>query len=314
MSELLNRALKVKQRWSMDMVIEQLVGEPVPASRKINSPFNEADETPSFHVYDDSYYDYSTGRWGDVITLVRSLKRCSFEAAIELLESEADELGLEAVERTKIEKPPFVMPFGIWTGSTQVPEPPFVMAISGVSHYVQRMLWHTISVGITQDGSTLAIFHRHNGEKIVGIKYRHGDGKKTSETGSDFSSYLYQPFWYPKDDGRKFCVITEGETDSWAWLSARPNDHVYSLPSGAQSWRDKFLDQLTAYEQVYIAFDNDKPGKDARDKVTSAVGWGRAEFVVIPPAYKDVREAVTAGWKPMLSVAQYNTDVGETDV
>jgi CHC2-type zinc finger protein/Toprim domain-containing protein len=308
MSDLMDRAAVVKARWSMDMVIEQLIGEPVPHGRKINSPFNEADETPSFHVYDDSYYDYSTGRHGDVITLVRELRRCSFEEAIELLESEADNLGLEATERIAVEKPPFIFPDDVRFCR---PEPGFDMwpaalsSIEGITPYVQRMLWSTISVGVK--GESLAIFHRHAGREIVGIKYRHGDGKKTSEPGSDFSSYLYQPFWYPSDDGAKHCVITEGETDSWAWLSTRPNDHVYSLPSGAQSWRDKFLEQLERYDHVYIQFDNDEPGKRARDKVTSAVGWDRAEYAPIPSFYKDIREAVAAGWKPTLGIAQYST-------
>lgn len=283
----------------MDDVIEQLIGEPVPANRKINSPFNPADETPSFHCYETDWYDYSTGRHGDVITLVRELRKCSFEEAIELLESEADDLGLVAVEREKVEKPPFVVPeFRPVFGSHLRPP--------GVS----VALWNTLvasGVVMAKDVETLAIVHRNPYTlDAVGIKYRHISGRKTSEPGSDFSSFLYQPFDYqPTID---YCIITEGETDSWAWFTKRPAyEHVYSLPSGANSWRDKFLDQLSNYDKVFLAFDNDAAGKQATDKVTRAIGWGRTELVQIPSLYKDVREAVAAGWTPSLRQDQYGS-------
>jgi hypothetical protein len=302
-SDLLERAAVVKAKWTMDMVVEQLIGETVPASRKINSPFNEADETPSFHVYDDSFYDYSTGKWGDVIDLIRQLRRCSLETAVELLESEADELGLQAVERVKVEKPAFVVPnFTSWCFiADQYGELP------GVSYDVMSNLFALHRIALDDQTGTLAILHVAPDGNVVGVKYRHPGGKKTSHPGSDFSSFLYQPGGY--EPNRDYCIITEGETDSWAWLSACPNDHVYSLPSGAQSWRDRFLEQLNPYRQIYLAFDNDKPGKDAEDKVTRAIGWGRAEHVKIPTFYKDVREAVAAGWRPTCSAAQYNTPV-----
>jgi hypothetical protein len=309
MSDLIERAQAVKARWSMDAVIEQLIGEPVPVSRKINSPFNEADETPSFHVYDNDWYDYSTGKHGDVITLVRELRRCSFEAAIELLEQTADDLGLVAVERAVVEKPKLVVPALRWwkglpailLNEGKVPE------IEGVSDEFMHYLAYVGSYAQTDTGA-LAVIHRDptHGE-IVGIKYRHQDGHKTSEPGSDFKSFLYQPYVYVA--GTPACVITEGETDCWAWLAAA-GGHVYSLPSGAGSWRDHFLEQLEPYDEIWLAFDNDKAGKDATDKVTRSIGWGRARFVQIPTFYKDVREAITAGWvpsTPVCSTAQYNT-------
>lgn len=316
MTDLVARAQLVKQRWSMDAVFEQMLGEPVPANRKVHSPFNEADNSPSCHIYDDSYYDYSTGKHGDVITLVRELRRCSFEEAVELLEQEADDLGLVAVDRVKVEKPAFVVP----------PLRPLTQYVNwprGVSGDVAHRLRVTGRVMGTDVADELAIIHCRPGTledgpcplDVLGIKYRHGDGKKTSEPGSDFSSFLYQPFEYEHEfwGTSRYCVLTEGETDSWAWLSVRPADHVYSLPSGAQSWRDKFLEQLTGYDKVYLAFDQDEAGLRARDKVTSAVGWGRAEHVRLPGGVKDVREAVAGGWKPSLpSLGQreYRTQVG----
>lgn len=313
MGDLVERAQLVKQRWSMDAVFEQMLGEPVPANRKVHSPFSEADNSPSCHIYDDSYYDYSTGKHGDVITLVRELRRCSFEEAVELLEQEADDLGLVAVDRVKVEKPKFVVPpLYWWTGLPSVlidgisPK----QSLPGVSQETLGFLAFNGKIAMTNTAA-LAIIHQNpdTGEP-VGIKYRHGDGKKTSEPGSDFSSFLYKPVnWRHKQD---YCVLTEGETDSWAWLSARWGDHVFSLPSGAQSWRDKFLEQLTGYDKIYIQFDNDKPGRDATDKVARAVGYGRAEFLPIPGIYKDCREAIAAGWVPpvpSLSEGEYRTQV-----
>ncbi len=311
--DLLERIAVVKAKWSMDELVEALIGDPVPYDRKIPSPFNEADETPSCHIYDDHFYDYSTGRYGDVVDMVKMLKRCTVERAVQILEEEADELGLKPVERVKVEKPPFVVPeLGWWTGLLSVlidgPNDFYNYStgkngpLEGVSNDILGLLAFSGRIARTH-ARALAIIHTDpTHAKIIGIKYRHGDGKKTSEPGSDFSSFLYQPLAYATY--RPCCVITEGETDSWAWLSQRPNDHVYSLPSGAQSWKDKFLQQLQGYEKIYLAFDNDDAGKRATDKVTSAIGWGRAEHVQIPKFYGDIREAVAAGWVPPKLEAQ----------
>lgn len=309
MTDLLERIAVCKEKWGMAELVEALTGEPVPANHKVPSMFNSADETPSMHIYDDSFYCYSTGKYGDVIDLVREAKRCTVERAVQILEDEADELGLVAVARTAAPKPVFVMPFLSFWRCTPDGAPPTVLPGIGID--VMRNLFNHDRVA--QHGESLAIIHYDptsvdymsaRKHEAVGIKYRHGDGKKTSEPGSDFSSFLYQPFEYKpvlKITGYPtMCVITEGETDSWAWLSVRPDDHVYALPSGAQSWKDKFLDQLTGYDKVYIAMDHDTAGVAARDKITRAVGWERAEHVQFPTNYKDIREAVASGFIPTL--------------
>lgn len=310
--DLLERIAIVKAKWSVPELVESLTGEPIPSSRKVHSLFNESDSTPSMHLYDDSFYCYSTGKYGDVVDLIRFVKHCTVERAVQILEAEADDLGLVATVRTVAPKPPFAMPLIAFWRVYDERCPPMAPP-AGVTHGLFASLFNHDRIGI-YNKDDLAIVHYDPGAfdyvtckpKPVGVKYRGKDGRKWSEPGSDFSSFLYQPFAYSQGNEQTRCVITEGETDSWAWLSVRPVDHVYALPSGAQSWKDKFLSQLERYDKVYICFDQDHAGVMARDNVTRAVGWGRAEWVQLPCGVKDVRDAVAQGWSPTLK-----TDTGK---
>lgn len=50
-----------------------------------SSPFTR-DSTPSFTIYsNNTFYDFSSGEYGDVIDLVRSIESCGFNEAVDLL-------------------------------------------------------------------------------------------------------------------------------------------------------------------------------------------------------------------------------------
>ncbi len=55
-----------------DVLREFLPGVEIPKSRKIPCPFH-ADKTPSFHVYDNSWYCYSCGNGGDSVAFACKL-------------------------------------------------------------------------------------------------------------------------------------------------------------------------------------------------------------------------------------------------
>ena len=129
------------------------------------------------------------------------------------------------------------------------------------------------------------------------MKVRHLDGGKSAYPGSQFGHSLYWPGAYHPLT-LSTVVITEGESDCWALLQQPTAWAVCALPSGAGLWRDDWLTQLETYETIYTAFDNDRAGEQATERVRRAVGWGRWKELKVPTLYNDVREAIAAGWKP----------------
>lgn len=298
MSDLHQRAQSVKARWSMPTLIEHLTGDPVPANRKVHSLFNPEDNTPSMHVYDDSIFDFSTGTYADVISLIQRIKHCSFWSAIELLEEEADELKLDAVVRVKEEPKPFAVPAIHWTREPLAPAP------AGVSWNMWKWLHSTHAIGYrpTFTDVDVAVPHywyfpeSHSVRDIVGVKYRLASGAKISEPGSCFTHGLYSV----QCRACPSAVIVEGESDCWAMAGVDSiYADVYALPSGASTWRNEWLEQLTSYGRVFLCLDNDRAGKAARDKIHRATKW-QFKDLYVPIPYGDAREAIAAGWVPSL--------------
>jgi hypothetical protein len=135
---------------------------------------------------------------------------------------------------------------------------------------------------------------------VHGIKVRRLDGSKTSVSGSQYSRCLYDVSrgGFPSNT---VAVITEGESDCWAIEPHMSQDvSVYSLPSGSSLWRADWLPSLEQFETIYTAFDNDRAGQQATEKVRSSIGWGRWKELAVPTLFNDVREAISKGWEPKL--------------
>jgi hypothetical protein len=262
---------------------------------KIRSPFNEHDETPSCHLYEDGWFDYSTGKWGDVIDLVVHLSGRKPGQVLRQLAGgvQSMELDPDRVKRAEKKVADLTQLYSDLTLNDYDDMCWWVDRIPGVN--LSYMLEHG---GVTTDaGGNLLIPHGHD-YRVHGIKVRHKDGRKTSVSGSSFTVGLYFASIPPLDS--TVAVITEGESDCWALEQARPDLHVYALPSGASLWRDDWLAQLEAYETIYTAFDNDRAGQQATEKVRTSIGWGRWKELRVPQLYNDVREAIVAGWEPKL--------------
>lgn len=77
---------EIKRTVTMDQVLQICnINPPKGNSRKINSPFNPGDRTPSCHIYDYDWYDYSTGQGGDQITFVQEYMGISYTQALQVL-------------------------------------------------------------------------------------------------------------------------------------------------------------------------------------------------------------------------------------
>lgn len=264
---------------------------------KIHSPYNEADHTPSCHLYDDHFYDFSTGNGGDVIDLMMKLSGCSWGTAVNKLAKGAQYIDAEV---GRVVRPPVVEAdlWDEWKELSDGYQPG--LYIPGVPPDLILDLWESDQLMVQMEGvnGTVFIPHWHDGA-VRGIKIRGADGRKTAVPGSQFGHGLYQPFSRWPHATR--AVITEGESDCWAMEAVLDGQAwVCALPSGAGLWRDDWLKDLEQFEKIYTCFDNDEAGRRATEKVRRSIGWGRWNELKVPQLYNDAREAIVAGWKPSL--------------
>lgn len=91
---------------NLRQVIEDLTGEKFNRDKKIHSPFNPGDKTPSFSIYFNSnqnkwmYKDFSTDKVGDAIDFVMEFKNCSYTDARKHLGLEVEKSVTEDFEET----------------------------------------------------------------------------------------------------------------------------------------------------------------------------------------------------------------------
>jgi hypothetical protein len=248
------------------------------------------ERTPSTHAYEDHFYDYGTGEGGDLIDLVMRLEGCTFGQAVSRVIHKALRAGREPgdVERQPVRQ---VMDF---TDALERDNHVDSLVSSPWAHLHPPP-------NCRQQGADLLIPHEDD-EGVYGVKVRGADGSKSAWPGSIFTKRLYSPDgWMFAAVGDPVCVITEGESDCWALDRALGYSAiVLALPSGAQSWKDHWLEDLKPFDKVYLCMDNDRAGQQARDKLTAKIGHLRAEQLRVPPLYGDAREAIAAGWRPSL--------------
>lgn len=89
------------------------------------------------------------------------------------------------------------------------------------------------------------------------------------------------------------CIITEGEFDACAFMSAGRKD-VISVPAGAQSnltWMDRFVEtHFEPKKTIYIAADEDAAGQVLRQELVRRLGAERCRLVHFGPECKDANE------------------------
>ena len=274
--------------------VAQLLGIDAEEGDKIPSPWNPDERTPSCHVYEDHFFDYSTGRGGDVFDLMRIMNPEAYgEAEIGVL---ADDLKNRAVKA------------GLEYGRVEEQEPRglqnFIGDMERYTPYEDQSLYLRVEFGVRADGDDLLVPHREGQGthecQVYGVKTRYANGGKGSWAGSQFTHRLYDPYgWSPGYVPANEVIICEGESDAWAMLHAvHQTMDVLALPSGSGSWKDHWRQDLKCYDTVHICMDNDAAGQRARDKLMSKVGWAVAKELRVPQLYGDAREAITAGWRP----------------
>lgn len=290
------RVAMLKTTVSMvDMV--ELCGHDV-TKDKVRPPWNPTERTPSTHLYEDHFYDYASGKHGDIFDWL---------AEEDIAQGEEPRPLPKAVS--------YIRKLALRGGR----EPGDVDAqpVRNLEQLLQHLPHHQVDtlLGLDVRGYGLHqtaagdVYVPHyeyrpsSGVLVYGIKIRYAHGSKGSVPGSQFTHRLYDPYGWVDADYGDTCVITEGESDCWALISTfdRPGLHrVLALPSGSSAWKDHWLEDLAPYGTVYVCFDNDRAGKQATEKVMRKIGYDRAKELRVPQLYNDVREAVEAGWRPFL--------------
>jgi hypothetical protein len=274
--------------------VAQLLGFEVEAGDKIASPWNPEERTPSCHLYEDHWWDYSTGKGGDVVDLVRAFDpEMSSSQALSKIWNRALRAGREPGD---VEREP-VRTLEDFTELFERGE---------LNQWVfEQQLGVTIPDETTRaNHHELWIAHAEP-ERIYGVKVRSRSGAKSSWPGSQFTHRLYSPVGWELLAGATSCVICEGESDSWAmWHELGHLADVFALPSGAGSWKDFWMEDLERYTDVWLCMDNDHAGEHALEKLTRKIGHGKARTLRVPQLMKDARQAIAAGWKPLDAVSQ----------
>lgn len=93
----------------------------------------------------------------------------------------------------------------------------------------------------------------------------------------------------------KFITICEGELDAislWQVLKSP----VVSVQSSSSAARDCSIDRayLNSFERIYLAFDTDRPGREAAAKVAKLFDFNKL-YVVRPTRFKDANDYLRAG-------------------
>jgi hypothetical protein len=287
--------------------VAELLGFEPDSNGKIPSPFNPDERTPSCHLYEpDHWFDFSTGRGGDCIDLVQALQEgCTWGKAVHLLWTRGLRAGFEPGRHTAVAKPEPADLWAAWTAlpcSTYAPE-----AWASQLGLPADALNDLADAGLVKcTAADMFVPHWHPDEdgkpRVRGIKTRALTGAKGSVTGSQYTHGLYEGMYV--DHRQPVAVICEGESDCWAlsWHWKDDPVDVFALPGGAGLWRDEWLETLASYQSIWLAFDNDQAGRQATDKVTRAIGWGRANRLQLPGFVNDVREAYVQGWRPRVPV------------
>jgi len=117
-----------------------------------------------------------------------------------------------------------------------------------------------------------------------------------------------QQLW---SSGGKKLTITEGELDALSVATAFDGKYpVVSITSGAQSAKrelSKHLEWISSFEEIYLWFDNDEPGRKAVEECVNILPIEKVK-IIRHPDYKDANELLIAKGKPSLVNAFYNAE------
>ena len=132
------------------------------------------------------------------------------------------------------------------------------------------------------------LYPYYNGHELSATKYRNTVSKDFFVSGSYNDTGLFGQQLFK---GGKYVTITEGECDAMAAYELLGSKWaVVSIKRGAQGAVKDIKESLEFFEEfenVIIAFDNDKAGKEAAVKAARLFKPGKARILTLPNGFKD---------------------------
>lgn len=299
MSDYVYEVGEIKERVPIEVVAAE-IGVHFDESGVALCPFHDDHNTPNFELMgegDDGYpwaYCRACGAAVDVIELLKRVEEIPFYEALVRLSRLADELP-DDVPRIEVKKrTPYEVnetwysriaecqqraaehedvgllsfAYGFSTEDTPLPER------TEWDRYLRGWGW-----GL-DEAANIVIPHYDRGGELTAVKvrYRNRDWKTFGAL-----KHLYGS-WRAVDDAHSL-VLCEGESDCvWAAKQGVPNTDVLALPSGAGAApAPDWTEQAEGYEIVYLAFDNDVAGNEARGRWSLELGYSEV------PSLRDVQ-------------------------
>jgi twinkle protein len=149
---------------------------------------------------------------------------------------------------------------------------------------------------------------RDKGGKLIGQKTRTQDKEFSWQGECKKDPPIYLSWLWPAT-GRSV-ILTEGEIDClsfWqAWGLKYP---VGSLPNGTGSAKKAILkhyEQLCAFNNIYLSFDNDEPGQKALELACQLLPVGKVKIIRLPADCKDANECLMKHGPQALVRAYYD--------
>lgn len=144
-------------------------------------------------------------------------------------------------------------------------------------------------------GPVIVFPYKRDGE-LVFLKFRPLRDKKGMWTSKDSEPCLFG--WQVMDDKARDLVIVEGEIDALSFYQA--GWCALSVPRGGgdgdkqDGWIEAEWERLQLFDAIFLALDNDEPGKKAAAHIARRLGAHRC-YMVDLGEYKDANEALMAG-------------------
>ena len=156
-------------------------------------------------------------------------------------------------------------------------------------------------------GCQLATYYDKDRQPVA-QKVRFAD-KTFKFLGDTKDALMYgQQLW---SSGGKKLTITEGEIDALSVATGFDGKYpVVSLSAGAQSAKkelSRHLEWISSFEEIYLWFDNDEPGRKAVEECVNILPIEKVK-IVRHPDFKDANELLIAKGKPSIANAFYNAE------
>lgn len=146
-------------------------------------------------------------------------------------------------------------------------------------------------LGLDDIGNLVMPHYTDRDYRLTAVKIRGWDGGKWAFGKGAKYEELYGSFigkW------TKRVLLTEGETDAlWSSIAMQSSDHrldVRALPSGVGTIKDRYIEQLKEWDEVFLALDADEAGVKGVRRLIALLGRDKVRVCILPLG-KDLREA-----------------------